>query len=433
MAKTFASGESETYGYDDLHRLASVTYPTGRNVTYQYDPVGNRQNVTESFSGGGSDTTNYTYSDFNQVLSTTNGQGTTNYAWDDNGNLIGKQTPAGQITQYNYNFENRLKGILYPNGSTNAFGYDPQGIRVFKEDSQGRTNYLIDQVSVLAEYTSLGSKKAWYNSNPQRIDEILSQVQVAGKFYQLLDGLGSVTGLVNQAQTKVASYTYDVYGALADQQVQPGVQNPYLFTGRELDRDSGLQYNRARYYLNDVGSWNRQDPIEKISLLLFENFFRYSNANPIRFTDPLGLSCVDQWIINPTQYLHLGYSAMATMAAAFIQLILANPIGTMYADSAGMTLFIAAFSAIGVFGLGTAKEWDDVWNRYKAGLPLFTDNMNDLIADAVGVVLGAIVFLGLTGFVQPRNMLRAFLLAELASFSITHILVEIGPIPGGKK
>ena len=59
---------------------------------------------------------------------------------------------------------------------------------------------------------------------------------------------------------KVASYGYDAYGALTDSQVQPGLKNPWLFTGRELDGDSGLQYNRARYYLAGVGSWNREDP-----------------------------------------------------------------------------------------------------------------------------------------------------------------------------
>ncbi len=260
LSKTFASGESESYGCDDLHRLASVSYPSGRSVAYQYDPVGNRQFVTESWNGGPPEATTYNYSDFNQVLSTTDSQGTTGYAWDDNGNLVGIQKPSGEITRYNYNFENRLIGILYPGGAANAFGYDPQGIRVFKEDSEGRHNYLIDQVSVLAEFNGAGVKKAWYNANPQRIDEIISQVQAAGKFYHLVDGLGSVYGLVNQSQVKVAAYSFDAYGALTDQQVQPGIVNPYLFTGRELDADSGWQYNRARYYLSGVGSWNREDP-----------------------------------------------------------------------------------------------------------------------------------------------------------------------------
>ncbi|MBW1810229.1 MAG: hypothetical protein JRJ87_18675 [Deltaproteobacteria bacterium] len=235
-------------------------YPSGRSVIYDYDPVGNRNFVTESWDGGGSETTNYTYSDFNQVLTTTNSVGTTAYGWDDNGNLTTKENPALEITNYDYNFENRLIGIDFHGGSTNAFGYDPQGIRTFKEDSEGRHDYLIDKASVLAEFDGTGVKKAWFNHNPQRIDEIVSQVQSSGKFFHLVDGLGSVTGLVNSGQVKVAAYTYDAYGALTDSQVQPGVQNPFLFTGREMDADSGLQYNRARYYLSGVGSWNREDP-----------------------------------------------------------------------------------------------------------------------------------------------------------------------------
>jgi YD repeat-containing protein len=52
---------------------------------------------------------------------TTNGQGTTAYAWDDNENLTGKQDPNTDVTQYAYNFENRLTGILFASGATNSF------------------------------------------------------------------------------------------------------------------------------------------------------------------------------------------------------------------------------------------------------------------------------------------------------------------------
>jgi len=311
-SKMFASGNSENYGYDDLHRLTSATYPSGRSVVYDYDPVGNRNFLTESWDGGGSETTNYTYSDFNQVLSTTNSGGTTTYGWDDNGNLISKQNPALEVTGYDYNFENRMIGINYNGGSTNSFGYDPQGIRTFKEDSEGRHDYLIDKASVLAEFDGTGTKKAWFNHNPQRIDEIVSQVQSSGKFFHLVDGLGSVTGLVDSGQVKVAAYTYDAYGALTDSQVQPGVQNPFLFTGREVDADSGLQYNRARYYLNGVGSWNREDPFNQREMgwNIFENStlgslvglmsvsglelpqvfnrYSYSYSRPVSLFDPLG-------------------------------------------------------------------------------------------------------------------------------------------------
>jgi RHS repeat-associated protein len=165
---------------------------------------------------------------------------------------------------------------------------------LFKEDSAGRHNYLLDRVSVLAVYDGNNTKRAWYNHNPQRIDEILSQIQPAGKLYHLVDGLGSVYGLVNEGQVKVASYSYDAYGALTSAEVQPGIVNPYLFTGRELDGDSGLQYNRARYYLSGVGIWNGEDPLNMRNTMGISgasstyNYYGYS-CLPTLYIDPSGM------------------------------------------------------------------------------------------------------------------------------------------------
>ncbi len=306
LSKTFASGNAESYGYDALNRLTSASYPSGREVQYDYDPVGNRNFVIEQLANGSTETTTYTYSAFNQVLTTTDSQGTTSYGWDDNGNLVGKQTPSGAQTLYSYNHANRLVEILYPNGHTNHFGYDPQGIRTYKQDAEGTTHFLIDRVSVLATYDGAGTQKSWLNHNPQRIDEIISQVQAAGppggdvqttKLFHLVDGLGSVYGLVNQAGAKVASYGYDAYGAVTDAQVEPGLKNNRLFTGRELDADSGWQYNRARYYLAGLGSWDREDPYNLRSTLGYltkamgsrvGGYFKYSHR-PTATTDPYGL------------------------------------------------------------------------------------------------------------------------------------------------
>ena len=51
-AKIFADGTAEQYGYDDLSRLVRVAYPSGREVHYRYDAVGNRLEMTEGTSGG---------------------------------------------------------------------------------------------------------------------------------------------------------------------------------------------------------------------------------------------------------------------------------------------------------------------------------------------------------------------------------------------
>ena len=55
----------------------------------------------------------------------------------------------------------------------------------------------------------------------------------------------------------VERYTYLAYGqptfhnpdgTLAASQTSSALSNPYLFTGRRIDSETGLQYSRARYY-----------------------------------------------------------------------------------------------------------------------------------------------------------------------------------------
>ena len=52
MAKIFADGSAEVYGYDKLSRLVSAAYPGGREVRYVYDAVGNRKEMIEGLAGG---------------------------------------------------------------------------------------------------------------------------------------------------------------------------------------------------------------------------------------------------------------------------------------------------------------------------------------------------------------------------------------------
>ena len=63
--------------------------------------------------------------------------------------------------------------------------------------------------------------------------------------------------------------------------------NPYTFTGRRFDPESGLYYYRARYYDAKLGRFLSRDPIG------FEgsewNLYEYLNGMPLRFLDPSGL------------------------------------------------------------------------------------------------------------------------------------------------
>ena len=60
---------------------------------------------------------------------------------------------------------------------------------------------------------------------------------------------------------------------------------PFKFQGQSLDIETGLHYNRFRYYDSDVGMFVQRDPIE---LLGGSNTFQYV-PNPTGWIDPLGL------------------------------------------------------------------------------------------------------------------------------------------------
>ena len=77
---------------------------------------------------------------------------------------------------------------------------------------------------------------------------------------------------------------YDPYGNLLSS--TSAIRNPLLYTGRELDRETGLYYYRARYYDPDVGRFLTEDPLGFEAGL---NFYAYIDNNPVNFTDPMGL------------------------------------------------------------------------------------------------------------------------------------------------
>jgi RHS repeat-associated protein len=84
----------------------------------------------------------------------------------------------------------------------------------------------------------------------------------------------------------VQSYEYESFGALTS---RTGIlTQPYTYTSREWDAETGLYFYRARYYDPLVGRFISEDPFR----LLGDddvNFYPYVRNNPINATDPLGL------------------------------------------------------------------------------------------------------------------------------------------------
>ncbi|NQU22540.1 MAG: RHS repeat-associated core domain-containing protein, partial [Candidatus Nealsonbacteria bacterium] len=99
-------------------------------------------------------------------------------------------------------------------------------------------------------------------------------------------------------------YHYDPYGKVtvlngaedADESVsewsvdadnQSDYHNPYLYTGRRLDEETGLQYSRARYYNTTLGRFINRDPGGYPMGDM--NLYGYVGGRPTTHVDPMGL------------------------------------------------------------------------------------------------------------------------------------------------
>jgi len=62
--------------------------------------------------------------------------------------------------------------------------------------------------------------------------------------------------------------------------------NPFRYTARESDAETGLYYYRARYYDPGAGRFLSEDPLRfRVGI----NHYRYVRNNPVNLTDPTGL------------------------------------------------------------------------------------------------------------------------------------------------
>ena len=219
------------YSYDPIYELTQAVVNGSVAEGYTYDAVGSRLTSAGPVS--------YNYNTSNELTSTS----AATYAYDNNGNTTSKTTSAG-TTSYTWDFENRLASVTLPGtGGTVNFQYDPFGRRIYKSSPAGTYIYVYDGANVIQELGSSGNLLSSYTQG-LGVDQPLALYQGAGTSYFHADGLGSVTSLTDPTGAVAASYVYDSFGNLT---ASTGtVANPFQYTGREMDSESGLYYYRAR-------------------------------------------------------------------------------------------------------------------------------------------------------------------------------------------
>ena len=115
--------------------------------------------------------------------------------------------------------------------------------------------------------------------------------------YYQLDHLGTPIAAHNAKGEAVWTAEYEAWGRIRQETVSddPKSNIPFRFQGQYYDKESGLHYNRFRYYDPEIGRFVSQDPI---GFAGSDNFYEYA-PNPIRWIDPYGLAPCKKKVANP--------------------------------------------------------------------------------------------------------------------------------------
>ena len=163
------------------------------------------------------------------------------------------------------------------------FAYDRQCRRIRKTALSGFTNgtfsitnttaYLYDGWNLVTEVSTnrqsaIGNRTsgAWTSPAPpkapgrRRVALLLLRTSDFG--LPCYDGNGNVMALVNAADKSImATYEYDPFGNTLSATGAKAPTNPFRFSTRYTDDDTGLLYYGYRYLSASLGTWLSRDPI----------------------------------------------------------------------------------------------------------------------------------------------------------------------------
>ena len=183
-------------------------------------------------------------------------------------------------------------------GVITRYAYDALGRRISKSTEQGTTTFYWNGDVLLGEINEgVSNTSSDRSTKPSRTYlfepfsfKPLALVQHRQVYHYHTDHIGTPREITNAKAEVVWSSTFKTYGALALAHVNE-VDNPLRFQGQYYDEETGLHYNRHRYYDPNSGQFTTQDPI---GLLGGMNAYHYA-PNPLTWVDPWGLKSKEDY------------------------------------------------------------------------------------------------------------------------------------------
>ena len=353
-----------TYSYDGTGQLTHAVFASinpaiaNQDLTYAYDPVGNRIRTIENGV-----TTEYKTNNLNEYTSV----GGVLYTYDLDGNLTSDGTSA-----YTYNALNQLTGVANSQG-TWQYVYDGLGWRIGSTQDGSVTHYVLDPAgfrNIAAVYDGNGNSVSHYTYGLGLASQFTTG---GGSYFYDFNGQGSTVGLTDASGRYSSTSRYLPFGKVFS---SDGLTtNPFGFVGQfGVQSDgSGVQAMGARFYTPYSGRFVTNDPLRLAGGSI--NLLSYARNNPEGEIDPSGLSGIPDW----TRSHPLATASIVAGAALALPLVIAG--GT----------YLVATAPIWLPAVYTGANGAVIWLSAASGLTtLYIENpeINDAIVWGFGKIGG---------------------------------------------
>jgi RHS repeat-associated protein len=287
-----ASDGSVQYEYDTRQRLTAVRVGGQLRGAWRSDAG---SNPSEALPGAPA----RRYGPGDQLLE----YGDTRYTYDDDGYLIEKNRADGaEVWRYHWGPWRELASVDCPDGRTVEFTYDCFMRRIEKrvlrdQELLRATRWVWDSWGPVHEVV-LDGATGQEKTRTFLYDETSPTTPVAhrdgeGPWIYYAKGVGGAPEDLVDGSGKLLAHVPRLAYGRAQRDPDAPAETPFAYEGQYEDEETGLHYNRYRYYDPDTGRFLSPDPagIEDGS----RNLYAYGR-NPIGWVDPAGLQhqlCVE--------------------------------------------------------------------------------------------------------------------------------------------
>ncbi|MEM7158302.1 MAG: DUF6531 domain-containing protein [Myxococcota bacterium] len=280
LTQIFEEGQGEQrFEHDPRGNLVRTTLPNGRIESRVPDEVGNLFRTAEQ--------QDREYGVVGELKKEQTAEGVVTYRYDSEGNLIEREQPDGGLWAYEWDGAGRLVLVRKPDESEVTFAYDPLGRRISKTADGKTTRWVWDGDVVLHELAGDdGEEVVTWVFDPEEFSPA-ARLDAEGAHSVVTDHLGTPLCLIDEAGETRWQGSIDAWGQMriaGDEALCP-----WRYPGQYEDAETGLCYNRFRYFDPKGGAYISRDPL---GLAGGVNLHGYVD-DPLVAYDPLGLTRKD--------------------------------------------------------------------------------------------------------------------------------------------